>query len=133
MPRVHSAFDQAFVEIAESMYMSRNIAVALLALQSWKSFVSNWMQAVVALLDIKEPSKLNKAMKAANDILLFKVYIYIFSVFLVSFVSVCSTLSDSALIETTVSRFDVYQLSCYRSTVSRCILCLIVFKRTDTF
>jgi len=131
LPRVHSAFDQAFVEIAESMYMSRNIAVALLALQSWKSFVSNWMQAVVSLLDIKEPSKLNKAMKAANDI--FKVYIYIFSVFLVSFVSVCSTLSDSTLIETTVSRFDVYQLSCYRSTVSRCILCLIVFKRTDTF
>lgn len=98
LPRVHSAFEQAFVEIAESMYVSRNIAVALLALQSWKTFVSNWMQAVVALLDIKESSKLNKAMKAANDI--FKVYIYIFSVFLVSFVSVCSTLSDSTLVET---------------------------------
>lgn len=96
LPRVHSAFEQAFVEIAESMYTSRNIAVALLVLQSWKSFVSNWMQAVVVLLDIKESSKLNKAMKAANDI--FKVYIYIFSVFLVSFVYVCSTLpSDSTL------------------------------------
>jgi len=56
------------VEIAESMYVSRNIVVALLALQSWKSFVSNWMQAVVALLDTKDSSKLNKAMKAANDI-----------------------------------------------------------------
>ncbi|XP_020405686.1 protein RST1 isoform X4 [Zea mays] len=68
LPRVHSAFEQAFVEIAESMYVSRNIVVALLALQSWKSFVSNWMQAVVALLDTKDSSKLNKAMKAANDI-----------------------------------------------------------------
>ncbi|RCV24849.1 hypothetical protein SETIT_5G119500v2 [Setaria italica] len=68
LPRVHTAFEQAFTEIAESMYISRNIEVALLALHSWKSFVSNWMQAVVALLDSKEPSKLNKALKAANDI-----------------------------------------------------------------
>lgn len=82
------------MEIAESMYVSRNIVVALLALQSWKSFVSNWMQAVVALLDTKDSSKLNKAMKAANDI--FKVYICIFSVFPISFLFVCSTLSDVA-------------------------------------
>lgn len=64
------------MEIAESMYMSRNIVIALLALHSWKTFVSNWMQAVVTLLDIKESSKLNKAMRAANDI--FKVYMHIF-------------------------------------------------------
>lgn len=76
LTRVHAAFEQAFTEIAESMYISRNIEVALLALHSWKSFVSNWMQGVITLLDIKEPSKLNKALKAANDI--FKVYIYSF-------------------------------------------------------
>ncbi|RLM92306.1 protein RST1 [Panicum miliaceum] len=68
LPRVHASFEQAFTEIAESLYISRNIEVALLAFHSWKSFVSNWMQAVVALLDIKESSKLNKALKAANDI-----------------------------------------------------------------
>ncbi|CAO2193844.1 unnamed protein product [Urochloa humidicola] len=68
LPRVHSAFEQAFTEIAESMYISRNIEVALLALHSWKSFVSNWLQAVITLLDTKESSKLNKALKAANDI-----------------------------------------------------------------
>uniref|UniRef100_A0A0A9D9V4 DUF3730 domain-containing protein n=1 Tax=Arundo donax TaxID=35708 RepID=A0A0A9D9V4_ARUDO len=54
--------------MAESMYISRNIEVALLALHSWKSFVSNWMQAAVAFLDIKESLKLSKASKTANDI-----------------------------------------------------------------
>ncbi|KAG2586760.1 hypothetical protein PVAP13_5NG075481 [Panicum virgatum] len=68
LQRVHAAFKQAFTEIAESLYISRNIEVALIALHSWKSFVSNWMQAVVSLLDIKESSKLNKALKAASDI-----------------------------------------------------------------
>ncbi|PNT70012.1 hypothetical protein BRADI_2g04280v3 [Brachypodium distachyon] len=68
LPRLHAAYEQALVEMAESIYISRNIMVALLALHSWKSFVSHWMQAVVALLDIKESSKLNKPLKAANDI-----------------------------------------------------------------
>lgn len=72
---MHAAYEQALVEMAESMYISRNIVVALLALHSWKSFVSHWIQAVVALLDIKESSKLNKALKAANDV--FKVHMYI--------------------------------------------------------
>jgi hypothetical protein len=53
------------------MYISRNLELALLALHSWKSFVSNWMQAAVALLDVKDSSKSIKASKAANDI--FKV------------------------------------------------------------
>uniref|UniRef100_A0ACD5VJS0 Uncharacterized protein n=1 Tax=Avena sativa TaxID=4498 RepID=A0ACD5VJS0_AVESA len=68
LPRVHAAYEQALVEMAESMFISRNIVVALLALHSWKSFISHWMQAVVALLDTKESSKLNKPLKAANDI-----------------------------------------------------------------
>uniref|UniRef100_A0A0E0MRW9 DUF3730 domain-containing protein n=1 Tax=Oryza rufipogon TaxID=4529 RepID=A0A0E0MRW9_ORYRU len=68
LPRVHAAYEQALVEMAESMYISRNMVVALLALHSWKSFVSNWMQAVIACLDTKESSKLNKASKAADDI-----------------------------------------------------------------
>lgn len=77
MPRVHAAYEQALMEMAESMFISRNIVVALLALHSWKSFVSHWMQAVVTLLDTKESSKLNKPLKAANDI--FKVRKYVFS------------------------------------------------------
>uniref|UniRef100_A0A0E0JEK9 DUF3730 domain-containing protein n=1 Tax=Oryza punctata TaxID=4537 RepID=A0A0E0JEK9_ORYPU len=68
LPRVHAAYEQALVEMAESMYISRNMVVALLAMHSWKSFVSNWMQAVIACLDTKESSKLNKASKAADDI-----------------------------------------------------------------
>lgn len=68
LPRVHAAYEQALVEMAESMFISRNIVVALLALDSWKSFVSHWMQAVVALLGTKESSMLNKPLKAANDI-----------------------------------------------------------------
>ena len=96
LPRVHAAFEQAFTEIAESLYISRNIEVALLALHSWKSFVSNWMQAVVALLDIKESSKLNKALKAANDI--FKVNIYFFRISLNYFAFVCSISVNSDFI-----------------------------------
>jgi hypothetical protein len=96
LPRVHASFEQAFTEIAESLYISRNIEVALLAFHSWKSFVSNWMQAVVALLDIKESSKLNKALKAAKDI--FKVNIYIFRISLNYFAFVCSISVNSDLI-----------------------------------
>uniref|UniRef100_A0A0D9UX89 DUF3730 domain-containing protein n=1 Tax=Leersia perrieri TaxID=77586 RepID=A0A0D9UX89_9ORYZ len=66
--RVHAAYEQALVEMAESMYISRNMVLALLALHSWKSFVSNWMQAVIACLDTKESTKSNKASKAADDI-----------------------------------------------------------------
>jgi hypothetical protein len=77
---VHAAYEQALVEMAESMFISRNIVVALLALHSWKSFVSHWMQAAVALLDTKESTKLNKPLKAANDI--FKVCSCIFSIFI---------------------------------------------------
>ncbi|VAH72993.1 unnamed protein product [Triticum turgidum subsp. durum] len=68
LSRVHAAYEQALMEMAESMFISRNIVVALLALHSWKSFVSHWMQAAVTLLDTKESSKLNKPLKAANDI-----------------------------------------------------------------
>ncbi|KAG8045824.1 hypothetical protein GUJ93_ZPchr0008g14044 [Zizania palustris] len=66
--RVHATYEQALVEIAESMYIPRNMVVALLALHSWKSFVSRWMQAVIACLDTKESTKLNKVSKAANDV-----------------------------------------------------------------
>ena len=114
LPRVHSAFEQAFAEMAESMYISRNIEVALLAMHSWKSFVSNWLQAVVVLLDIKESSKLNKALKAANDI--FKVYAY--NLAYSSFLSVCSTLRDNDGTQTKVAMFNGHQLSCYWSIIS---------------
>jgi len=96
LQRVHAAFEQAFTEIAESLYISRNIEVALIALHSWKSFVSNWMQAVVSLLDIKESSKLNKALKAASDI--FKVNIYFFRISLNYFAFVCSISVNSDFI-----------------------------------
>ncbi|KAL5228602.1 hypothetical protein ABZP36_016867 [Zizania latifolia] len=67
LPRVHAAYEQALVEMAESMHISRNMVVAL-AWHSWKSFVSHWMQAVIACLDTNESSKLNKVSKAASDV-----------------------------------------------------------------
>uniref|UniRef100_M8CQR3 DUF3730 domain-containing protein n=1 Tax=Aegilops tauschii TaxID=37682 RepID=M8CQR3_AEGTA len=62
LSRVHAAYEQALMEMAESMFISRNIV------------------AVVTLLDTKESSKLNKPLKAANDI--FKVLRYCASAFL---------------------------------------------------
>ncbi|XP_043808563.1 protein RST1 isoform X3 [Manihot esculenta] len=67
---VHAAYENALVEIASSLQLSRNIFVALLSLQSWKTFMRRWMRASLLLLDAKAPSvALDKTSKAANNIL----------------------------------------------------------------
>ncbi|XP_072999773.1 protein RST1 isoform X2 [Typha latifolia] len=69
LPRVHAAYEKALVEIAESLHTSRNIVLALLALQSWKCFIDRWMKAVVMLAEAKGPSNvLDESSKAANNI-----------------------------------------------------------------
>ncbi|KAF2308483.1 hypothetical protein GH714_009909 [Hevea brasiliensis] len=67
---VHVAYENALVEIASSFQLSRNIFVALLSLQSWKTFMRRWMRASLLSLDAKAPSVvLDKTSKAANNIL----------------------------------------------------------------
>ncbi|KAJ7970794.1 Protein RST1 [Quillaja saponaria] len=67
---VHAAYENALVEIAESLQLSRNIFVALITLQSWKSFMRRWMRADIFLFDAKAHSNvLDRTSKAATDIL----------------------------------------------------------------
>ncbi|KAK7356865.1 hypothetical protein VNO80_16145 [Phaseolus coccineus] len=42
---VHTGYEIALVEVAASLQLSRNILLALMALQSWKGFVRRWMKA----------------------------------------------------------------------------------------
>ncbi|KAG6524249.1 hypothetical protein ZIOFF_014155 [Zingiber officinale] len=67
--KVHVAYERALVEIAESLHVSRNIFIALLALQSWKPFMHNWLEAMVTLHDAKSSSPFYNSSKIANDIL----------------------------------------------------------------
>ncbi|XP_058188186.1 protein RST1 isoform X3 [Rhododendron vialii] len=66
---VHAEYENAVVEIAASLQLSRNILIALLSLQSWKPFMQRWMRDSVILFDAKATSTaLDKASKAANGI-----------------------------------------------------------------
>lgn len=67
---VHAGYENSLVEIAASLHLSRNVFVALLSIQSWKSFMRRWMRANTLSLDAKSPSVvIDKTLKAANDIL----------------------------------------------------------------
>lgn len=67
---VHCSFENALVEIAASLQLSRNIFLALFSLQSWKPFMQRWMKAIILCLDSKATATvLDKPSKAANDIL----------------------------------------------------------------
>ncbi|KAH0984880.1 hypothetical protein GBA52_012057 [Prunus armeniaca] len=67
---VHAGYEKALLEIASSLQLSRNIFIALISLQSWKSFVRRWVRADVLSFDAKVSSVLvDKTAKAASDIL----------------------------------------------------------------
>lgn len=67
---LHARYENALVEIAASLQLSRNIIVALLSLQSWKPFLQRWLRACIPLLDVKASSGLmDTTSKAADDIL----------------------------------------------------------------
>ena len=67
---LHARYENALVEIAASLQLSRNIIVALLSLQSWKPFLQRWLRACIPLLDVKASSSLmDTTSKAADDIL----------------------------------------------------------------
>lgn len=70
VPRIHASFEKALMEIAESLPLSRNILIALLALDSWKTFIRQWMKAMVTSADAKGSSiELDNGLKIAGDIL----------------------------------------------------------------
>ncbi|WCJ21056.1 ARM repeat superfamily protein [Euphorbia peplus] len=67
---LHAAYENALVEISSSLQLSRNIFIALLSLQSWKTFMRRWMRANILSLDSKVASvALDKTSKSANNIL----------------------------------------------------------------
>ncbi|XP_031286525.1 protein RST1-like isoform X1 [Pistacia vera] len=67
---VHAVYENALVDILPSLQLSRNIFVALLSLQSWKSFMRRWIRANVLSLEAKATNiVLDKTSKAANNIL----------------------------------------------------------------
>lgn len=71
---VHTGYEIALVEVAASLQLSRNILLALMALQSWKGFVRRWMKAYTLSYDAKaQLSVLDKTSKAASDILKVKI------------------------------------------------------------
>ncbi|KAM1491327.1 hypothetical protein PS1_023795 [Malus domestica] len=66
----HAGYEKALVELASSIQLSRNIFVALISLQSWKSFVRRWLGADILSFDNQISSVvLDKTAKAASDIL----------------------------------------------------------------
>ncbi|KAK4282352.1 hypothetical protein QN277_013739 [Acacia crassicarpa] len=66
----HSEYVNAFVEMAGSLQLSRNILVALMALQSWKCFMRHWMRAYIFSYNAKAQSAVpDKTSKAASAIL----------------------------------------------------------------
>lgn len=73
MHRVHEAYETALLDLAESLHVPRNLAVALLVMQSWKVFLDHWLNAAVNA-NVKNISSdvSDKTRKAANDI--FKVH-----------------------------------------------------------
>ncbi|XP_048498933.1 protein RST1 isoform X3 [Beta vulgaris subsp. vulgaris] len=57
-------------DVAASIYLSRSIFIALLSLHSWKTFMQNWMDKYILVLDVKASStSLDKTSKAANNIM----------------------------------------------------------------
>ncbi|MCI23487.1 putative resurrection protein, partial [Trifolium medium] len=81
---VHAAYENALKEIAASLHLSRNILLALMALQSWKDFMRRWVKAYILSYDAKaQLSVLDKTSKAASDILKVKICVLSFQNILV--------------------------------------------------
>ncbi|RAL46892.1 hypothetical protein DM860_005171 [Cuscuta australis] len=67
---VQDKYKNAVVEIVDSLQLSRNVLIALLALQSWKPFMRRWLRARLILLDTKVHSTVSdRTSIAAKEIL----------------------------------------------------------------
>ncbi|KAE8651262.1 protein RST1 isoform X2 [Cucumis sativus] len=66
----HTSYENAMREIGDSLQLSRNIAMALLALESWKAFMERWLKSEVLSSDVRDTVVISeKTSKAANEIL----------------------------------------------------------------
>ncbi|KAL3702297.1 hypothetical protein R1sor_020319 [Riccia sorocarpa] len=63
-----STHERIFVETAEHLQLHRNLIVAMLALQSWCSFISRWLQSLVSVYETENPTSTEdeNTEKAAN-------------------------------------------------------------------
>ncbi|CAA0828535.1 Protein RST1 [Striga hermonthica] len=67
---VHAKYEDAAVEIAASLQISRNTFLALFSLQSWKPFMQRWLRSRVMVLEANvHGTVLDNTSKAANEIL----------------------------------------------------------------
>ncbi|XP_010555953.1 PREDICTED: protein RST1 [Tarenaya hassleriana] len=67
---LHGQYEDAFKEIVASLQLSRNIAIALISLQSMKSFMRRWMRANIIFIDATAADiSSDKTSKAASKIL----------------------------------------------------------------
>ncbi|KAL6551467.1 hypothetical protein OROGR_007621 [Orobanche gracilis] len=64
---VHAKYEDAAVEISASLHLSKNLFLALLSLQSWKTFMQRWYRSVLEANVHGTGS--DKILKAANGIL----------------------------------------------------------------
>lgn len=64
---MHAKYEDAAVEISASLHLSRNLFLALLSLQSWKTFMQRWYRSVLEAN--VHGTVFDKILKAANGIL----------------------------------------------------------------
>lgn len=66
----HASYENAMCELAESLQLSRNIVMAVLALESWKAFMERWLKSEILSFDVRDTAVISeKTCKAANEIL----------------------------------------------------------------
>ncbi|XP_073296090.1 protein RST1 [Primulina huaijiensis] len=66
---VHAVYEDATMEIAASLQLSRNILLALFSLQSWKPFMLRWIRSGIMVLEAKAHTVPDKTLKAGDYIL----------------------------------------------------------------
>ncbi|XP_073159165.1 protein RST1 isoform X2 [Henckelia pumila] len=66
---VHAVYEDATMEIAASLQLSRNILLALFSLQSWKPFMLRWIRSGIKVLEAKAHTVPDKTLKAADYIM----------------------------------------------------------------
>ncbi|XP_057515701.1 protein RST1 isoform X2 [Amaranthus tricolor] len=65
-----SEYYNMLMAVAASLYLSRNVVIALLSLHSWKTLMKNWLMDYASIIDVKASSTPSDRMsKAANKIL----------------------------------------------------------------
>lgn len=73
---VHAEYEKTLMEIASSLQLSRSSFIALLSLQSWKSFMRRWIKSAALSAGAGvSSSAADRTYKAANDILKVPKYI----------------------------------------------------------